>query len=65
MMGRRTSEAFQTDSGQSGDCFLIPEWANLSHEKKKKNLVPFSMLAPYYSKKAHMKHNRSSLEKQH
>lgn len=63
MIWRRKSEDFQRQTGQSGDCFIIPEWANLSHEKKK-NVVPFSTEALQYGHKAHDKHDSSGSEKE-
>lgn len=37
---KRKREACSSAAGQSEDCFIIPEWANLP---MKKNQVPFSM----------------------
>lgn len=44
----KEEERCQTQAGQSGDCFIIPEWANLlmkktkkTKQKKKKMQFPF------------------------
>lgn len=39
MIWRRQRDACQSQNGQSGDSFIIPQWANLLHEKKKKKFL--------------------------